>query len=142
MTVRTVVAGGRSAAVLGARRPQQVNLCSLHRAFTDVASKRTYVRSPCFTRYTETSVPYPALSNIALDQPLKVQLSDARKLSQLSLYSGSSAPHLLVRDPFVKVIELTRLPVALYRVLKPLQVCSRSGFVPSQVVGQCRLLLL
>ncbi|KAA6428767.1 MAG: carbohydrate-binding module family 45 protein [Trebouxia sp. A1-2] len=57
MTVRTVVAGGRSAAVLGARRPQQVNLCSLHRAFTDVASKRTYVRSPCFTR--QLSPPSP-----------------------------------------------------------------------------------
>jgi len=81
MTSRTAVAGGRLATVLGAQRPQQVNLCSLHRAFSNGASRPTCARSPCLTRYTETSVPHPALSIIALDQPVKVQSSYAHKLS-------------------------------------------------------------
>lgn len=81
MTSRTAVAGGRLAAVLGAQRPQQVNLCSLHRAFSNGVSRPRCTRSPFLTRYTETSVPQLALSTLALDQPVKVQPSYAHKLS-------------------------------------------------------------
>ncbi|DBB11157.1 TPA: Phosphoglucan, water dikinase, chloroplastic [Trebouxia sp. C0006] len=57
MTSRTAVAIGRLPAVLGAQRPKQVNLCSLHGAFGNGLSRPKCSRGPFLIRQLSASSP-------------------------------------------------------------------------------------